>query len=101
MEGIGLYEGYTHMANLFLSKICSRDGENCSQESGTVKTADSAINLELQEKIWQILDEDSEIDGGVTRLTAGDLALRIFGYRAQKLQQVAEKIKKLYETEQK
>ena len=94
-------QGYTHiMANLFLSKICSRDGENCSQESGTVKSADSAINLELQEKIWQILDEDSEIDGGVTRLTAGDLALRIFGYRAQKLQQVAEKIKKLYETEQ-
>ena len=40
----------THMANLFLSKICSRDGENCSQESGTVKTADSTINLELQEK---------------------------------------------------
>ena len=101
MEGIGMYEGYTHMANLFLSKICSRDGESCSQESGTVKTADSTINLELQEKIWQILDEDSEIDGGVTRLTTGDLALRIFGHRAQKLQQVAEKIKKLYETEQK
>jgi len=100
MEGIGMYEGYTHMANLFLSKICSRDGESCSQESGTVKSADSAINLELQEKIWQILDEDSEIDGGVTRLTTGDLALRIFGYRAQKLQQVAEKIKKLYEKEQ-
>ena len=37
MEGIGMYEGYTHMANLFLSKICSRDDENCSQESGTVK----------------------------------------------------------------
>ena len=91
MEGIGMY--------LFLSKICSRDGENCSQESGSVKSTDSAINLELQEKIWQILDEDSEIDGGVTRLTAGDLALRIFGHRAQKLQQVAEKIKKLYETE--
>lgn len=85
MEGIGMYEGYTHMANLFLSKI-SR-----GQES------DASKNLELQEKIWQILDEDSEIDGGVTRLTSGDLALRIFGCRAQKLQQVAEKIKRLYE----
>ena len=58
-------------------------------------------NLELQEKIWQILDEDSEIDGGITRLTTGDLALRIFGHRAQKLQQIAEKVKKLYENEQK
>ena len=30
-----------------------------------------------------------------------EMALRILGHRAQKLQQVAEKIKKLYETEQK
>ena len=101
MEGIGMYEGYTHMANLFLSKICSRDGENCSQESGTVKTADSAINLELQEKIWQILDEDSEIDGGVTRLTTGDLALRIFGSSCSETAAGSgKKSKKLYETEQ-
>ena len=65
----------THMANLFLSKINNID----------------------EEKIWQILDEDPEIDGGVTHLTTGDLVLRIFGYRAQKLQGVAEKIKKIYE----
>ena len=81
MEGIGRYEGYTHMANLFLSKICVKED----------------INAKLQEDIWKILEEDPEIDGGVTRLTTGDLALRIFGHRAQKLQQTAEKIKKLYE----
>ena len=104
MEGIGLYEGYTHMANLFLSKLCNRDNVDGGKEtnidgmdikkqmnsSGTERTA------ELQEKIWQILDEDSEIEGGVTRLTTGDLALRIFGHRAQKLQQIAEKIKEVY-----
>lgn len=77
MEGIGMYEGYTHMANLFLSKTGGDDRE-------------------LQEKIWQILDEDPKIDGGVTRLTSGDLALRIFGHRAQRLQEMAETIKKLY-----
>ena len=49
--------------------------------------------------MYGVRDEDSEIDGGVTRLTTGDLALRIFGHRAQKLQQVAEKIKKIYENE--
>ena len=112
MEGIGMYEGYTHMANLFLSKLCNRDNVDGGKEtnidgmdikkqmnsSGTGRTSDRTA--ELQEKIWQILDEDSEIDGGVTRLTTGDLALRIFGHRAQKLQQVAEKIKKLYEKEQ-
>ena len=108
MEGIGLYEGYTHMANLFLSKLCNRDNVDGGKEtnidgmdikkqmnsSGTGRTSDRTA--ELQEKIWQILDEDSEIDGGVTRLTTGDLALRIFGHRAQKLQQIAEKIKEVY-----
>ena len=86
MEGIGMYEGYTHMANLFLSEHYT------GQES-----ADKESNLDLQEKIWQLLDEESEIDGGVTRLTTGDLALRIFAHRAQILQQLADKIKKLYE----
>ena len=108
MEGIGLYEGYTHMANLFLSKLCNRDNVDGGKEtnidgmdikkqmnsSGTGRTSDRTA--ELQEKIWQILDEDSEIDGGVTRLTTGDLALRIFGHRAQKLQQITEKIKEVY-----
>lgn len=77
MEGIGMYEGYTHMANLFMSKTNNID----------------------EEKIWQILDEDPEIDGGITHLATGDLVLRIFEYRAQKLQKIAEKIKKIYEKE--
>ena len=69
MEGIGMYEGYTHMANLFMPKTNNVD----------------------EEKIWQVLDEESEIDGGITHLATGDLVLRIFGYRAQKLQKIAEK----------
>ena len=86
MEGIGMYEGYTHMANLFLSEIYT------GQDS-----TDKEINLELQEKIWKLLDEEPDTDGGVTRLTTGDLVLRIFAHRAQTLQQLADKIKKLYE----
>ncbi len=93
MEGIGLYEGYTHMANLFLSKLCNRDNVDGGKETN-IDGMD--IKKQMKEKIWQILDEDSEIDGGVTRLTTGDLALRIFGHRAQKLQQIAEKIKEIY-----
>lgn len=45
MEGIGMYEGYTHVANIFLTKL-----------------RDTAANLQLQEKIWQILDEASETE---------------------------------------
>ena len=79
MEGIGMYEGYTHMANLFMSKTNNAD----------------------EEKIWQVLDEEPEIDGGITHLATGDLVLRIFGYRAQKLQKIAGKIKKIYEKDNK
>ena len=39
---------------------------------------DTYDNLELQEKIRQLLDEEPDTDGGVTRLTTGDLVLRIF-----------------------
>lgn len=80
MEGIGFYEGYTHMANIFLSMA----------SVGAEKIRD------LQDKIWSILEENPDIDGGVTRLTSGDLALRIFGKRAQTLQQTAEKIKECW-----
>ena len=86
MEGIGMYEGYTHMANLFLSEIYT--GQDSTNKE---------INLKLQEKIWQLFDEEPDTDGGVTRLTTGDLVLRIFAHRAQTLQQLADKIKKLYE----
>ncbi len=104
MDGIGMYEGYTHMANIFLTM---------ADNPGLIP--------DLTESIWQILEEsahkggrnetrsqddadtdvkgnDAQVcDGGVTRLTGGDLAVRIFGFRAQTLQQIAEKIKNLYE----
>ena len=77
MEGVGMYEGYSHLANLFIT-AAAFDAEKAAQ---------------LQEKIWATIEAYSECEGGVTRLAAGDLAVRIFGNRAQKLQQIAEKIK--------
>ena len=44
MEGIGMYEGYTHMANIFLT----------------------GGSEELQQNIWEILEQEPECDGGVT-----------------------------------
>ena len=75
MEGLGMYEGYSHMANLFLTGCVGG----------------------LQEKIWDILEETPDCDGGVTRLASGDLAVRVLGNRAQKLQKVAEKSKDCFE----
>lgn len=76
MEGIGMYEGYSHMANIFLSV--------------------SAKKTEQQDQIWEILEEETECEGGVTCLSQGDLAVRIFGNRAQILQETAEKIKRVH-----
>lgn len=80
MEGIGMYEGYTHMENLFFTA------------SGNPQK-----DAEAQEKIQQILDDEEECDGGVSRLSDGDFAFRIFGKRAQKLVEVAEKIKQVFD----
>ena len=52
---------------------------------------------ELLDEIREFLASDPEIDGGATILSCGDLAVRIFGLRAQRLQQMAEKIKSAYE----
>lgn len=78
MEGLGMYEGYSHMANIFLT------------------TSDREDARELQEKICGILEETPDCDGGVSQLASGDLAVRVFGNRAQILQGIAEKIKEIF-----
>lgn len=68
MEGIGMYEGYTHMANLFLSVM---------QEDHADK---------IRTLLYELLEAESECTGGITRLFDGDLCIRILGNRAQLLQ---------------
>ena len=85
MEGLGMYEGYSHMANIFLS--------GCVDQAGVF---DGGKTGELKEKIWGILEEKPDCEGGVSQLASGDLAVRIFGNRAQILQRIAEKIKEIF-----
>ncbi len=73
MRGLGMYEGYTHLANIFLS----------------------ASFGDLREPVWEMLEKETECEGGVTLLPGGDLAVRIFGNRAQLLEEAAERIKGL------
>ena len=49
------------------------------------------------EEIREFLASDPKFGGGATILSCGDLAVRIFGLRAQRLQQMAEKIKSAYD----
>ncbi|MGI6007487.1 MAG: urease accessory protein UreD [Ruminococcus sp.] len=76
MEGIGMYESYTHLANLFLTG-------NRVEKGGA------------EEKIKDIIEETSDVEGGITRLESGDVAIRVLGRRAQTLQNLTEEIKKV------
>ncbi|MCI7814322.1 MAG: urease accessory protein UreD [Lachnospiraceae bacterium] len=75
MAGLGMYEGYTHMASIFLS-------------TGPDKS--------WQEEIAHLLEETKECEGAVTRLVQGDFAVRILGTRAQVLEETAAQILESY-----
>ncbi|CVI66626.1 Urease accessory protein UreH [Clostridiales bacterium CHKCI001] len=74
MTGLGMYESYTHLANVFFTKK----------------------NSLIQEAVWELLEHDSEIEGGITKLASGDYTVRILGRRAQKLEQVSKAIMDLW-----
>ena len=76
MTQIGMYEGYSHMAAMFFSV---------------------GPDQNWQEKVACLLEEKKEMEGGITRLAHGDYAVRMFGMRAQVLQETAAHILKLYE----
>ena len=78
MEGLGMYEGYTHLANLVF------------------------FNIEKSEKwiteVRELVDRISDIEGGVTRITSGDVAVRILGKGAESLLKILDKIQKFSPT---
>lgn len=78
MNSIGMFEGYTHLANIL---IC-----NCDEDDSFI---DSARDL---------IDEFDEIQGGVSKLQSGDIVIRILGKTSQNLINICDKITKLIET---
>lgn len=63
----------------------------------SLSLTDRSTQIPFWMKSGNFLPPIPEIDGGATILSCGDLAVRIFGLRAQRLQQMAEKIKSAYE----
>lgn len=72
MDGVGMFEGYTHLANLLL----------CNRDPGSL----------WQEQVKELLDAGEQIAGGVTQLASGDYIVRILGFQAQKLQELCREI---------
>ncbi|MGI6012210.1 MAG: urease accessory protein UreD [Ruminococcus sp.] len=78
MEGVGMYESYTHLANLFL-------------------TANRVPDTEKENAIRSLVEKTPYVEGGFSRLESDDVVIRILGKRAQTLQQLTEKIKQIAE----
>lgn len=72
MGGMGMYESFTHLASLFLSR-----------------PADPAHTLE---QIREFLFAQTDAEGAATMLSSGDLAVRILGHRAQRLEELSGRI---------
>ena len=74
MNNIGVYEGYTHMANLLFFNM-----------------QDKASNLDL---IREIIDNTPNVTGGASIIQSGDTSVKLLGKTAQELYDLCEKIAK-------
>ena len=90
MEGTGLYEGFSHLANLVLVNLGIDEARFAAVrayllgETGVIGDAaradDDAADTET-------------VAGGITRLASGDCLVKVLGNRAQRLQQVLEGVR--------
>lgn len=76
MQSIGMYEGYTHLANLI---ICNEPKDD-----------------EWIMKVRTLLDETEDVEGGVTRTAVGHIVIRILGKNGDKLTKIQTNILNLY-----
>mgnify|MGYP002423958373 FL=1 len=72
MRNFGMYEGFTHLANMV---ICNKQKPEDWVRQGR-----------------ELLENSKNMQGGVTRTSAGHIALRILGRNAHKLTEITEKI---------
>lgn len=75
MNSIGMFEGYTHLANMVIVNF---------------NKGDSFI-----EEVRNIIEEYGEVEGGVTKLQSNDITMKILGNTSQSLINICEEITKL------
>ena len=75
MAGLGMYEGYTHLANQIFFNVKKSD--------------------EWVAEVIKILKNEPEMDGGVTRLGTGDVVVRFFGMSGDPMEKMLARIQKL------
>ena len=75
MPGLGMYEGYTHLLNLFLTRP--------EQPEAFFRSA------------REFLSALTDAEGGITELMDGDFAVRVLGRRAQRLEEINQTLLKM------
>ena len=115
MEAFGLYEGFTHLANLVLVNIGVSEETFAAvrgylrEVTGTVGAAATPLPLphdgvvarqassagDTGEGALTVSAFDDEVAGGITRLASGDCVVRLLGRRAQRLQDVLAHVRSL------
>ena len=72
MKSLGMYENFTHMANLLFFNM-----------------KEKAENLEL---IRSMINETPDVEGGASLIQSGDTSVKLLGNTAQELVDLCEKI---------
>lgn len=80
MQDVGLYEGYTHLANLLLCNV-------------------NKSNQWIQQ-VREKIDSDEAVEGGVTQTTTGCINVRILGSNGDKLIKMQKEILALKELDE-
>lgn len=77
MNGYGFFEGYTHLANIFIG--------NCN------------VDEKISEDILKIIEDSDEVTGGFSFTKDKNLSIKILGYSGQKMTDISERIIELIE----
>lgn len=78
MRSFGMFEGYTHLANLLIINF--------------------KLDADADAKLRAVIDSHDKVEGGLTRLASGDVLIRLFGTSGQKLTDVGEELIELSES---
>lgn len=101
MEGLGCYEGFTHLANLVLVNLDIDEGRFARlraylrEQTGVIGASAAPVSADADGLAVDLADHDA-VAGGITRLDSGDCLVKLLGYRAQRLQEILAGVRALF-----
>ena len=93
MEDLGLYEGFSHLGNLVLIN-CQVGEAAFTAARDHLRDETGVIGAAAGSPVGAATGSEA-ISGGITRLTSGDVCVRLLGHRAQRLEDVLSRVRTL------